>query len=158
MLRDAPLDLGGDVAEQRVIFQEMMAAIPVPADVTTSSASLGGIPVINVDVAGADPERVILYFHGGAYAIGSRRIIRRPRVRPRAPRRARLVTVDYRLAPEHPFPAALEDASHRLPGTARQRRAPVPIAFAGESAGGGLAIATLWLSRTPGCRSPQRRC
>ncbi len=54
MLRDAPLDLGGDVAEQRVIFEEMMAAIPVPADVTTSSGSLGGIPVVNVEVAGAD--------------------------------------------------------------------------------------------------------
>jgi hypothetical protein len=47
LLRDAPLDLGGDVAEQRVIFEEMMAAIPVPADVTTSSGSLGGIPVVN---------------------------------------------------------------------------------------------------------------
>ena len=52
LLRDAPLDLGGDVAEQRVIFEEMMAAIPVPADVTTSSGSLGGIPVVNVEVAG----------------------------------------------------------------------------------------------------------
>jgi hypothetical protein len=45
LLRDAPLDLGGDVAEQRVIFEDMMAAIPSPADVTTSSGSLGGIPV-----------------------------------------------------------------------------------------------------------------
>jgi hypothetical protein len=48
LLRDAPLDLGGDVAEQRVIFEDMMAAIPSPADVTTSSGSLGGIPVVNV--------------------------------------------------------------------------------------------------------------
>lgn len=46
LLRDGPLDLGGDVTEQRVIFEEMMAAIPVPADVTTSSGSLGGIPVV----------------------------------------------------------------------------------------------------------------
>jgi epsilon-lactone hydrolase len=44
LLRDAPLDLGGDVAEQRVIFEEMMAAISVPTDVATSSGSLGGIP------------------------------------------------------------------------------------------------------------------
>jgi hypothetical protein len=55
-LRDAPLELGGDVAEQRVIFEEMTAAIPVPTDVTTSSGSLGGIPVVNIEVAGADPE------------------------------------------------------------------------------------------------------
>jgi hypothetical protein len=63
--RDAPLDLGGDVAEQRVIFEEMMAAIPLPADVTTSSGSLGGIPVVNVEAAGADHARVIFYVHGG---------------------------------------------------------------------------------------------
>ncbi|HTA34469.1 MAG TPA: hypothetical protein VK721_13710 [Solirubrobacteraceae bacterium] len=48
LLRDAPLDLGGDVAERRVILEEMMAASPVPADVTTSAGSLGGIPVVNV--------------------------------------------------------------------------------------------------------------
>ena len=71
LLRDAPLDLGGEVAEQRVIFEEMMAAIPVPADVTTSSGSLGGIPVVNVEVAGADHASVIFYLHGGAYAIGT---------------------------------------------------------------------------------------
>jgi epsilon-lactone hydrolase len=59
LLRDAPLDLGGGVAEQRVIFEEMMAAIPSPADVTTSSGSLGGIPVVNVEVAGADHTSVI---------------------------------------------------------------------------------------------------
>ena len=59
LLRDGPLDLGGDVAEQRVIFEEMMAAIPVPAEVTTSSESLGGIPVINVEAVGADPTRII---------------------------------------------------------------------------------------------------
>jgi hypothetical protein len=57
LLRDAPLDLGGEVAEQRIIFEEMMAAIPVPADVRTSSGSLGGIPVVNVEVAGADTQK-----------------------------------------------------------------------------------------------------
>jgi acetyl esterase/lipase len=99
VLRDAPLDLGGDVAEQRVIFEDMMAAIPSPADVTTSSGSLGGIPVVNVEVAGADRARVIFYLHGGAYAIGTAAssvglasdLARRAG--------ARLVTVDYRLAP-----------------------------------------------------------
>ena len=111
LLRDAPLDLGGDVAEQRVIFEEMMAAIPVPADVTTSSRSLGGIPVVNVETAGADHASVILYLHGGAYAIGTAAssvglasdLARRAG--------ARLVTVDYRLAPEHPHPAAIDAPS-----------------------------------------------
>lgn len=118
LLRDAPLDLGGDVAEQRVIFEDMMAAIPSPADVTTSSGSLGGIPVVNVEVAGADRARVIFYLHGGAYAIGTAAssvglasdLARRAG--------ARLVTVDYRLAPEHPHPAAR--GRRRPKGGARQ--------------------------------------
>ncbi len=105
LLRDAPLDLGGEVAEQRAIFEETMAAIPSPADVTTSSGSLGGIGVVNVEPAGADHAKVIFYLHGGAYAIGTAAssvglasdLARRTG--------ARLVTVDYRLAPEHPHPA-----------------------------------------------------
>ena len=141
LLRDGPLDLGGDVAEQRVIFEEMMAAIPVPADVTTSSETLGGIPVVKVEAAGAHPEWVIFYLHGGAYAIGTAAssvglasdLARRAG--------ARLVTVDYRLAPEHPHPAAIEDvlaAYRRLLDSG-----VTAIAIAGESAGAGLAAATL---------------
>src|ERR1700745_3432189 len=102
LLRDAPLDTGGDVAEQRLIFEEMMAAIPIPADVTTSSGSLDGITVVNVQVTGADPERNIFYLHGGAYAIGT--AASSVGLASDLARRAgtRLITVDYRLAPEHP--------------------------------------------------------
>ncbi len=86
------------------------AAVPLPTDVATSPGSLGGIPVVNVDVSGVDPRMVILYLHGGAYAIGSATssvglasdLTRRAG--------ARLVSVDYRLAPENPHPAAIEDA------------------------------------------------
>ena len=110
LLRHGPLDLAVDVAAQRVIFEEMMAAIPVPADVKTSSGSLGGIPVVNVEATGANRASVILYLHGGAYAIGTAAssvglasdLARRAG--------ARLVSVDYRLAPEHPHPAAIDDA------------------------------------------------
>jgi acetyl esterase/lipase len=143
LLRDAPLDLGGDVAEQRVIFEEMMAAIPVPTDVTTSSGSLGGIPVVNVEVAGADPEGVIFYLHGGAYAIGT--AASSVGLASNLARRAgtRLVTVDYRLAPEHPHPAAIEDAVAAYRGLLDGGAPPSKIAFTGESAGAGLAAAAL---------------
>jgi monoterpene epsilon-lactone hydrolase len=143
LLRDAPLDLGGDVAEQRVIFEEMMAAIPIPADVTTSSASLGGIPVVNVEVAGADPDRVIFYLHGGAYAIGT--AASSVGLASDLARRAgtRLVSVDYRLAPEHPHPAAIDDAVAAYRGLLASGVAPSAIAIAGESAGAGVAVATL---------------
>jgi len=154
LLRDAPLDLGGDVAEQRVVFEEMMAAIPSPADVTTSSGSLGGIPVVNVEVAGADPASVIFFLHGGAYAIGTAAssvglasdLARRAG--------ARLVTVDYRLAPEHPHPAAINDAVAAYRGLLDSGLAASAIAIAGESAGAGLAAATLVALKHAGLPQP----
>jgi len=154
LLRDAPLDLGGDVAEQRVVFEEMMAAIPSPADVTTSSGSLGGIPAINVEAAGADPASVIFYLHGGAYAIGTAAssvglasdLARRAG--------ARLVTVDYRLAPEHPHPAAIDDAVAAYRGLLDSGLAASAIAIAGESAGAGLAAATLVALKHAGLPQP----
>ena len=154
LLRDAPLDLGGDVAEQRVIFEEMMAAIQVPADVTRSSGSLGGIPVVSVEVAGADPERVILYLHGGAYAIGT--AASSVGLASDLARRAgtRLVTVDYRLAPEHPHPAALQDAIAAYRGLLDSGLSPSTIAVAGESAGAGLAAATLVALKHAGLPQP----
>jgi monoterpene epsilon-lactone hydrolase len=154
LLRDAPLDLGGEVAEQRVIFEEMMAAIPVPADVTTSSGSLGGIPVVNVAAAGADRDWVIFYLHGGAYAIGTAAssvglasdLARRAG--------ARLVSVDYRLAPEHPHPAAIDDAVAAYRGLLDSGVSASAIAIAGESAGAGLAAATLVALKHAGLAQP----
>ena len=155
LLRDAPLDLGGDVAEQRVIFEQMMAATPVPDDVTTSTGSLGRVPVVSVDVAGADPERVIFYLHGGAYAIGTAAssvglasdLARRAG--------ARLVTVDYRLAPEHPHPAAIDDAVAAYRGLLDSGVAASAIAIAGESAGAGLAASTLLALKHLGLLQPR---
>jgi epsilon-lactone hydrolase len=154
LLRDAPLDLGGEVAEQRAIFEEMMAAIPVPADVTTSSGSLGGIGVVNVEAAGADHAGVIFYLHGGAYAIGTAAssvglasdLARRAG--------ARLVTIDYRLAPEHPHPAAIDDAVAAYRGLLDSGVAASAIAIAGESAGAGLAAATLVALKHAGLPHP----
>jgi len=154
LLRDAPLDLGGEVAEQRIIFEEMMAAIPVPADVTTSSGSLGGVPVVNVEVAGAGHASVIFYAHGGAYAIGT--AASSVGLASDLARRAgtRLVTVDYRLAPEHPHPAAIEDAVAAYRGLLDSAVAASTIAIAGESAGAGLAAATLVALKHAGLPQP----
>jgi epsilon-lactone hydrolase len=154
MLRAGPLDLGGDVDEQRVIFEEMMAAAPIPPDVAKSRGSLGGIPVVSVDVAGADPGKVIFYLHGGAYAVGS--AASSVGLASDLARRAgtRLVSVDYRLAPEDPYPAAIDDAVAAYRGLLDSGLSPSAIAIAGESAGAGLAAAALVALKNEGLPQP----
>jgi epsilon-lactone hydrolase len=154
MLREAPLDPGGDVDEQRVIFEEMMAALPVPGDVTATPGMLGGVPVVTVDVAGTDAGAVILYLHGGAYAIGS--AAGSVSLASDLARRAgtRLVSVDYRLAPEHPQPAAVQDAVAAYRGLLDGGLPPSRIAIAGESAGAGLVAATLVALKHAGPAQP----
>jgi monoterpene epsilon-lactone hydrolase len=132
----------------------MMAAIPLPADVTSSPGRLGGIPVIDVDIAGADSTKVILYLHGGAYAIGS--AAASVGLASDLARRAgtRLVSVDYRLAPENPSPAALDDAVAACRALLHSGMSASRIAIAGESAGGGLAAATLVALKSAGLPQP----
>ena len=143
LLRHGPLDVGGDVTEQRTIFHDMTASVPLPEDVSAKAGELGGVPVVTVQTPDDDPSVVVLYFHGGAYALGSAAdsvglaadVSRRVG--------ARAVSVDYRLAPEHPFPAAVDDAVAAYRGLLDQGVPSSRIAFVGESAGGGLVAAAL---------------
>ena len=143
LLRHGPLDVGGDIAEQRAIFHEMIASVPLPDDVSAKQDELGGVPVVIVETPNADPSAAILYFHGGAYALGSAPdsvglaadIARRVGVR--------AISVDYRLAPEYPFPTAVDDAVAAYQALLDQGVAASRITFVGESAGGGLVAATL---------------
>ena len=154
LLRNGPLDLGGNVKEQRLVFEEMMGAIPISADVAASPGRLGGIPVVNIDVDSADPEQVILYFHGGAYAVGTAASSVGLASDLGRSAKARLVSVDYRLAPEHPYPAALEDAMAVYRGLLASGVSPSAIAIAGESAGAGLVAATLVAVKRAGLPLP----
>ncbi|MGW7424506.1 alpha/beta hydrolase [Streptomyces sp. NPDC054813] len=154
MLRHTPLDVGGDVAEARAVFHTMMTSIPLPPEVTTTPGRLGGVPVVTVETPGGDPSDVVLYFHGGAYAIGSAAdavglaadVSRRVG--------ARAVCVEYRLAPENPFPAAVDDAVAAYRALLDQGVPAARIAFVGESAGGGLAVATLVALKEAGLPQP----
>lgn len=153
LLRQAPLDLSGDVLEQRAIFEQMMAEIPPAADITTEERSLAGIPAIAVELAEVASQDLILYFHGGAYAIGSAAsgVGLASEIARSAGTGA--ILVDYRLAPEHPFPAAVEDAVAAYRGLLETTPAS-RVAFAGESAGGGLVIATLLALKDAGLPQP----
>ena len=155
ILRQGRLDLQADVPTLRASFNELMAHIPVAGDVDQSPTTLGGVGAIEVTIRGRRRRRrVILYFHGGVYVIGSAAATV-PLVSDLARRTgARVVTLDYRLAPEHPYPAAVKDAQAAYQGLLEQGIDPGQIALAGESAGGGLAVATLLALETPARRCP----
>jgi len=154
VLRQGGLDLQADVPTLRASFNELMARIPTPDDVRQSRTTIAGISAIEVTAPGADADAVILYFHGGVYVIGSA-ATSVPLVAELARRTgARVITLDYRLAPEHPYPAAVEDAQDAYRGLLEQGVDPGQIALAGESAGGGLALATLLGLRDAGTPLP----
>jgi len=95
-------------------------------------------------------DRVLLYFHGGGYQIGSPATLRRMVALLAADAQARVLSVDYRLAPEHPFPAAVDDAVAAYRWLLGGGTDPATVALAGDSSGGGLALATLVALRDAG--------
>jgi acetyl esterase/lipase len=153
-LRQGQFDTGGDVQTLRASFSELMAQVPVAPDVQQNPVEIGGVAGVEVTIQGNEADNVILYFHGGVYVIGSAAssvplvgdLVRRTG--------AKAITLEYRLAPEHPYPAAVEDARAAYEGLLAQGIAPAQIALAGESAGGGLAVATLLALREAGVPLP----
>lgn len=153
-LRQGHLDLEADVATLRATFNEVMAHVPVPGDVHQKPTTIGGVSAVEVTTQGTDVANVILYFHGGVYVIGSA-ATSVPLASDLARRTgAKAVTLDYRLAPEHRYPAAVEDAQAAYEGLLSQGIDSGQIALAGESAGGGLAVATLLALRDAGLPLP----
>lgn len=143
MLRQAPFDQTTDVAALRSGFEALMQQIPIPGDVKMAATAVGGVKAVEVTIEGNEPTDVVLYFHGGVYVIGSA-ASSVPLVADLARRtKTKIISVDYRLAPENPYPAAVNDAKAAYEGLLAQGVDPHDIAFSGESAGGGLAVAAL---------------
>jgi len=154
ILRQSAFPADIDLNEQRRLLRELISAQPLPADVIVTAATLGGVPVAEVTVAGVEPRHVVLYFHGGVYVLGD--AVQAAGLAAQIGRRtqAKVISVDYRLAPEHPYPAAVDDALAAYEALLDNGTAPADIAFAGESAGGGLAIATMVNARDHGLPLP----
>ncbi len=110
----------------------------------------GGVRAEWISTPGASRERVVLYLHGGGYVLGSINSHRDMIVRLSAACRARVLALDYRLAPEHPHPAAVEDATAAYRWLLAQGIDPKRVVVAGDSAGGGLTVATLVALRDGG--------
>jgi monoterpene epsilon-lactone hydrolase len=154
ILRQSAFPADSDVSEQRRLLRELTSAQPLPADVTVTSAALGGVPTAEVTVEGTEQRHVVLYFHGGVYVLGDAASAAGLAAQVGRRARAKVISVDYRLAPEHPYPAAVNDALAAYQALLDGGTAPSSIAFAGESAGGGLAIATLVNARDHGLPLP----
>jgi monoterpene epsilon-lactone hydrolase len=141
-------------AERRARLDEVGSVWPVAEDVELVPVDLGGIPGEWSMAPGSDPTRVLVFLHGGGYCSGS--IVSHRRMVTEAGRAGgvRTLAVGYRLAPEHPFPAALDDALAAWRFVRAQGIAARQIAVGGDSAGGGLTVALLDRLRDAGDELP----
>ena len=143
LLRSRPAPMDNDVVAARERFEKTAVFLGGAPDARCETVDAGGVPAEWVSAPCCDTSRAVLYLHGGGYAIGSLNTHRRLAYDISAASSARVLLVDYRLAPEHPFPAAIDDAAAAWCWLLGQGFAPGRLAIAGDSAGGGLAIATL---------------
>ena len=127
--------------EMRVVFEE--SAIKPADDIKCERVSAGGVDAEWVCAPNAASDRFVLYLHGGGYVIGSVNTHRDLIARVSRAAQARVLALNYRLAPEHPFPAAVDDTLAGYKWLLAQGAKPSRIAIAGDSAGGGLAAAAL---------------
>jgi epsilon-lactone hydrolase len=154
ILRQSAFPADSDVNEQRRLLRELLSAQPLPADVTVTAADLGGVPTAEITVDGIQPHHVVLYFHAGVYVMGDASLTADLASQVGRRTDAKVISVDYRLAPEHPYPAAVDDALAAYSALLDEGVTPADLVLAGESAGGGLAVATLINARDRGLPLP----
>jgi len=144
MLRSQPVvNPNASVEEARAGFEQVASMFPVDADIKREVVSAGGVKAEWLSAPDADAGRAVLYLHGGGYVIGSIDTHRSLAARLSRASKARVLVIDYRLAPEHPHPAAVDDSVAAYRWMLTQGLKPARIAVAGDSAGGGLTVATL---------------
>ncbi|MEV6583626.1 alpha/beta hydrolase [Streptomyces sp. NPDC051582] len=141
------------VEQMRSDFAELMAQFPVPK-VRTSDTVLGERPAVLVEPEGETRPGTILYFHGGSFSLGSPRTAMGLTASLVTRTGLRALSLDYRLAPEHPFPAAIEDCLAAYRALLDDGLRPESVAFAGDSAGGGLTVTTALAAKRAGMPVP----
>jgi monoterpene epsilon-lactone hydrolase len=154
MLRNGPLDLAGDPVQMRAVYRAMVTAAPPAPDVISEPTDLGGVPGLRIRIKDRPASATILHFHGGCYAVGAADTSLNLVANLARRTDTEVISVDYRLAPEHPYPAAIDDALTAYRGLLDSGADPARVAVAGESAGAGLALATLVAARRHGIPQP----
>ena len=140
----------------RWVFEDWQRATTEPEGVTYASTSIGGVPGVLVTPLDADPEQMLLLFHGGGFALGSSASHRKLAGHLAKACGATAFVLDFRLAPEHPFPAQIDDGLAVFRALVEQGFSPAQLTPVGDSAGASLAIATVLSLRDAGEELPAR--
>ena len=143
---------GSSIEELRATNEQM--ARPAGPDITSQPVVANGVNAAWISAPGAAADRAVLYLHGGGYIMGSLNTHRDMMGRISRAAQARVLGLDYRLAPEHPFPAAVDDTVAGYRFLLDQGLTPSRLAIAGDSAGGALTLAALIAGRDAGLPMP----
>lgn len=154
MFRDAiPADRGGSLDSIREGYEQVLAQLPLRDDAVVTATSYGGVDGCWVRVPEAAEDRIGVMLHGGGYVMGSAKGYRAYAAEVSSVTGARVFVPEYRLAPEHPFPAGIEDARSVL-DAAIAEVGPESCFAIGDSAGAGLVISSLWEMQRTGAQLP----
>jgi len=154
-LRDAWLaDPNYTFDDLRRIFEDWLAQIAIPSDTRFAEVTCNGVPCIWADAPGADPQRVIIHCHSGGYLLGSAESYRSFGGYLSAATGCRVLLADYRLAPENPYPAGVDDGVAVYKWLLSEGFAPGKVVICGDSAGGGLVLAALQKMRDQAIAMP----
>lgn len=148
-LRAGGPDLTDPPEPLREDYEALFATFPIAGDLSFADETVGGVPAVRVTVPGSN-GKVVLYMHGGGYVIGSAQGYRGLAGEVARAAGMDALVLDYRLAPEHPFPAAVDDTVAAYRALLAGGLAASDVVLAGDSAGGGLALATLVALRDGG--------
>jgi len=145
---------GADIEAARQGLEALSGLTPIQPDIKVEKTDIEGIKAEWVAAPNAQDDRVFLYLHGGAYIMGSCNTHRYLASKLSHATAARVLVPEYRLAPEHPYPAAIEDAVRVYRSLINSGYSPERIIIGGDSAGGGLTMATLLTLRDDGDKLP----
>ena len=150
MIRVRSAEVRKTTDDDRLSYERIMSTLPMDDDIETERVGVNGIPAEWISAPESQEDRVILYLHGGGYLFGSARTHRVMLAHMARAAKARVLALDYRLAPEIPFPAPVEDSVSAYRWLLAQGISAQKMVIGGDSAGGGLAVAAMVALRSVG--------